>query len=187
VHHFLDFGAHHLALGRLALHLGGTQRSVERVLLAPDARPAGLAAEQVETGVHHDPMDPGAERGPALEPMEVAPGLQEGVLNGVLGVVGVAQYLGGHHQRARPHLRQQRFEDLAIATPGASDPRIRRVVRLGICLGGSVRVGRRRLQPVAHDRHTGLWRFGRTFGSGDAGFGQGLVHATPSLQLDYQP
>ena len=48
--------------------------------------PAGRAA-RVEAPGRGDPVQPGAERGPALEPAKALPGRQHRVLQGVLGVL----------------------------------------------------------------------------------------------------
>ena len=114
-------------------------------------------------------MDPGGERRPALEAVQVPPGFQE----------------------APPGRRPRRRRGCAApcwppparaAAPRPAAPRRRRRRRLGTATRGSIswlgsepaarwRSPRRRALLTAHDRHGGLWRFGRTFGSGVAGLG----------------
>src|SRR5206468_9668830 len=103
-----------------------------------------------EAGVHDDPVNPGGERGAPLEAPQVAPHLEEGVLDGVLGVVGVAQHLQRHGQRAWPRVGDQLREGLVVAPLGATEEIIE--------AGGSGGAG---LLPTWL---AGRWRFWRTGG-----------------------
>src|SRR5205807_7607103 len=53
---------------------------------------AWVAVEEVEAGVRRDPVQPGAEGGPALVARPVAPGAQERLLNQIFGILE-----GGEH------------------------------------------------------------------------------------------
>jgi hypothetical protein len=48
--------------------------------------------QRVEAPVGNDPVGPGADRGASLEPSEALPGGQQGVLEGVLGVLEGAEH-----------------------------------------------------------------------------------------------
>ena len=146
---------HRLALlgdrGRVGAVVGQAVQQPVRVGLQPRhlgtlrsghnaAPPAGLELLQAAGG--GDPVQPGAQRSPSLEGVQVPPGPQQGLLSGVLGVVEGAQHpvavhveltdMGCHQQpeprlvagQRRPdqlvgarHGRRRRLHEQTIAAP----------------------------------------------------------------------
>ena len=88
-----------LAQGEAADVVGGVGELVGELLAG---RPDLLPAQVVEADAVADLVQPGAERGVAAEPRQAGPGLHEGVLQGVVHLVGVAQQVVGEH--AQPAL-----------------------------------------------------------------------------------
>jgi len=65
-------------------------------------RPAGVTAQEVQAGVGSDPVQPAAEGGLSLEALALAPGLEEGLLHHVLGVVVRAEHAVAVHLQLPP-------------------------------------------------------------------------------------
>ena len=74
---------------------GGSVRQLDLV------RPARGVAQRVQAAVGRDPVQPGAQRGAALEAVEPAPGGQQRLLHDVLGVLDASRASGSSGPRAR--------------------------------------------------------------------------------------
>ena len=77
---------------------------------------------RVETPVGGDPVEPGADRGASLEPVETLPGGQQRLLEGVLGVLKGSEHpIAVHLQLPTMRLRQLP-ERAAVARPAPWSP-----------------------------------------------------------------
>lgn len=80
-----------------------------------------LAPADVDRGVDRDAAEP---RRPAIhvtQPRQLAPGLCEGVLEGVLGVGGVAEYCQAQPERLGRFQMNQVHECVPVAGDGGQD------------------------------------------------------------------
>src|SRR3954454_22123554 len=68
----------------------GSSRSVDRECPDPGAPPP-MPARLLVTGVHEEPMEPWAEALGIAQPWEFPPGEEECLLDGVLGLLRIAQ------------------------------------------------------------------------------------------------
>ena len=91
--------------------------------LAAGRRPRATLREQVQAGVGGDPVEPGPERRASLEGLAPAPGAQEGLLHGVLGVLERPEHpVAVHVQLAPVSLSQPRERRLVDVAQGGSRP-----------------------------------------------------------------
>jgi hypothetical protein len=72
--------------------------------------PALPCGEHIETHVRGDAVQPGAQRGAALEPLEAPPCTEEGLLHGILGLERRAQHPVGVAGQLGPVLFEQRLQ-----------------------------------------------------------------------------
>src|SRR6266545_2020430 len=86
----------------------------------PGGASAGRAP-RVEAPVGGDPVEPGADRGAALEPSEALPGSQQRVLEGVLGVLEGSEHPVTVHLELPTVRLGQRPERLAVPGPRPAD------------------------------------------------------------------
>ena len=87
------------------------------------ARPALLAAQHVETDVRHDAVQPRAQRGSPLEPVEALPRPQERFLDGVLRLETGSQHPVGVRGELGPVPLQLELE---LVRPRDRGPLLRR-------------------------------------------------------------
>ncbi len=87
-------------------------------------RPAGVVAQRVEAAVGGDPVQPGAQRGAALEARQPAPGGQQRLLDEVLGVLHRAEDPVAVHLQLAPVRVGQGPEGLLVARPRALERRL---------------------------------------------------------------
>ena len=123
-----------------------------RELGAP--RPVGsgrrlAAVQRGEAGVGGDPVEPGAQRGPALEAVVGAPGAQVGLLHQVLGVVHRAEHPVAVRQQLAPVLAGHREEVLVGGARRCSSVIVSAVIVGCLLRAGAVWLcrGRRRGRP----------------------------------------
>ena len=104
-----------LTVGKGAGHVGHTRR-VERAQLDLDHAPSP-AADEVETGIDDQAVNPGVEPIRVTQPGQVPPGTDQGLLDRVARELRVAEDQPGCRVQPRePHVEQQR-EGVMIALP----------------------------------------------------------------------
>src|SRR6185437_6390875 len=81
-------------------------------------RPAGTVPQCVQAPVGGDPVQPGTQRGTALEPGQAAPGGQQGFLQQILGVLDRAEDAVAVHLKLAPVGLDQLAERLPVARAG---------------------------------------------------------------------
>jgi len=100
-------------------HIGGGRAMTVCEIVRHDD--PGAPPDEVQTGGRRNPVEPRTEQTAPLEPAEVAPGLDERLLDGVLGVVEGAE----HAVAVEPHPLAVRggelVEGTAVATRGGVD------------------------------------------------------------------
>src|SRR6266851_3268831 len=82
---------------------------------------AAAVAQRVQAAVDGDLVQPGAQRGPALEVAQAAPGRQQGVLQRVLSVLYRAEDLVGEPKKLGPVGVGELAERLLVARLGAGE------------------------------------------------------------------
>jgi hypothetical protein len=82
------------------------------------ARPSPAVAQRVQAAVGRDLVQPGAERGAALEADQAAPGREQGLLQHVLSVLHRAENLVAVQQELAPVGVGELAERLLVADPG---------------------------------------------------------------------